>query len=586
MIKNYGVRLFTAFLLIIVMLLLLLSGLGYVKYKDYHLNNLEARLTKEANLIADMTRYRNSSDQSSRTYQEICDTAAKDSAARVTIVNADGIVLGDSAVESDKLDNHSNRPEVYAALHGQIGVDIRYSDTLEIDMLYVAVPFTDKSLSGAVRLAMPLQELQNIYNNALMGILLSVLACGLLAILLSLILARSFSRPLKDITAAVQDMAGGNLKRRVSVFTEDEMGILARAFNEMGQHIENSMHQVSEAKNRLEAMLNNTVNGIVMIDGESRVVFANPTSKILLSLSENYIGRKYVEVISIYEILSMIDEAIRARIPVKRSIVLHTMGAKIVEVNVVPIIKRSLGMQDILLILNDITELKRLEQVRKDFVANISHELKTPVASISGFAETLLSEGGKDPENVVEFSRIIYDEAQRLNYLINELLLLSKLESDKFTPSLQNLNIDLLIMENVARMSQMAGLRNIRIKYDNPDNISDMSSDPELIAQILTNLLDNAMKYSPDGADIEVSLQDLGSSIKMTVKDYGIGIPENEIPRIFERFYRVDKARSRKTGGTGLGLAIVKHLVENLNGQIGVESFPGRGSSFYVFLPK
>lgn len=585
MVKSYGSRLFVAFLLVIAVLLMLLGGLGYIKYKDYYLNNLESRLTKEAFLIADMTKYRSGEGETRRGYQEICDAAARDSAARVTIINGDGMVLGDSSVGSEKLDNHSNRPEVYAALHGQVGVDIRYSDTLDINMLYVAVPINNEA-SGAVRLAMPLTELQAIYNNALLGILLSVLACGLLAVLLSYGLARSFSGPLKNITAAVQDLAGGNLKRRISVFTEDEIGILAQAFNEMGEHIEQSLHQVSEAKSRLEAMLNNTVNGIVLIDGEKLVVFANPIARSLLGLRDDYMGRKYMEIISAYEILSMIDESTISKAPVRRSIVLHTLGSRIIEVNVVPIAAADKYRPDILLVLNDITELKRLEQVRKDFVANISHELKTPVASISGFAETLLAEGGKDPDNVVEFTRIIYDEAQRLAFLINELLVLSKLESDNFTPNLLCFNINQLISENVARMSQIASLRDNLIIFENPGNVTEITSDPELVDQILTNLLDNAVKYSPDGARIEVLLEDLGNNVKISVRDYGIGIPENELPRIFERFYRVDKARSRKTGGTGLGLAIVKHLVENLNGQIQVSSLEGKGSTFSVFLPR
>ncbi|MCX5780989.1 MAG: ATP-binding protein, partial [Firmicutes bacterium] len=470
--------------------------------------------------------------------------------------------------------------------HGQVGVDMRYSDTLNINMLYVAVPFDNAEVSGAVRMAMPLAELQVIYNNSLAGILWAALLCGLAAVLLSLVLAQYFSRHLQDITAAVQDMARGNWKRRTSVHTADEMGILAQAVNDMGQHIEQSMYEVSEVKNRLEAILNNTVNGILMIGKESRVVYANPVAKSLLALGDNYLDRKYIALISTYELLAMIDEAQSRRQPVKRSIVLHTLGARIIEANVVPINNAAWDTQDILLVLNDITEIKRLEKVRKDFVANVSHELKTPVASISGFAETLLAEGGKDPDNVVEFSQIIYDEAQRLAHLINDLLELSKLESDEFKLNLQKVNITQLVGETATRSSKLAGLRNIRITYDNPGDIPELSSDPELIDLILINLIDNAVNYSADGGQVEIGLQDLGNKVKIWVKDNGIGIPEQDIPRIFERFYRVDKARSRKTGGTGLGLAIVKHLVENLRGELAVESTLGEGSTFSFTLPR
>ena len=585
MIKSYGSKLVVAFLLVISLLLIMLGGLGYVNFKNYYVNNLESRLTKEAFLIADMTKYRSAGSEMGRSYQDICETAAKDSATRVTIINADGVVLGDSAVESEKLDNHSNRPEVYAALHGQVGVDIRYSDTLNMKMLYVAVPFNN-GISGAVRMAMPLVELQTIYSKALAGILLAALLCGLLAFMLSFFLARHFSSPLQNITAAVQDMASGNLKRRTAVHTSDEMGILAQAFNEMGQHIEDSMYKVSEVKNRLEAILHNTVNGILMIGDGDEVVYANPAAICLLGLGEKFIGRKYLEIISTYEILTMIDGVKKSGEPLKRSIVLHTLGARIIEVNVVSINKAVLDRQDILLVFNDITEMKRLEQVRKDFVANVSHELKTPVASISGFAETLLAEGGKNSDNVVEFTQIIYDEAQRLARLINDLLELSKLESDKFSLNPHKVNIAKLIDEAVARMAKSAGLRNIHISLKNLGNSIEIFSDPGIIDLIINNLLDNAVNYSPDGEQIVVILEDLGNKVKVSVVDNGIGIPEKEISRIFERFYRVDKARSRKTGGTGLGLAIVKHLVENLNGQITVDSIFGNGSTFAFILPK
>jgi two-component system phosphate regulon sensor histidine kinase PhoR len=224
--------------------------------------------------------------------------------------------------------------------------------------------------------------------------------------------------------------------------------------------------------------------------------------------------------------------------------------------------------------------------MRKDFIANVSHELKTPVASISGFAETLLDEGVKNSKNVAEFTKIIYDEAQRLSHLINSLLELSTLESDKTKQNIQQFNIIQLLSETVDRMSKIGVLRNIKMKFEKPSSFPEFRSDADLIEQILINLLDNAVKYSADGGQIIVKLEDLSDRIRISVSDEGIGIPEKDIPRIFERFYRVDKDRSRKTGGTGLGLAIVKHLVENMNGQISVESTEGKGSTFAFTLAK
>lgn len=584
--KSYHRKLFAAFLVTILIFLGLLTALGYYQYKNYYLHSLESRLVKEAYLVADMTTYRFQDNGGKRSYQDICLIAAQDASTRVTIVNSQGVVLGDSEVSPQQLDNHSSRPEVYAALRGGTGVEIRYSDTLQMNMLYVAVPFTDQENSGAVRMAMPLSDLQAIYDNALIGILMAALGCGLLAFLFSFMLIPYFSRPIGEITAAVQDMAKGSYNRRISMHSQDELGILARAFNDMGRHIEQNLHHISEVKNRLEAILSNTVNGILLIGQEGRLIYANPAAVSLLGLEADSIGRNYTESFTAYELLQMVDEARQSGQQSKRSIVLHARRDRTVEVNVVPVIYAGQSSRDILLVLNDISEMKRLEQVRRDFVANVSHELKTPVATISGFAETLCEEEGQDPASVAEFSRIIYNEAQRLARLIDELLTLSRLESDTIKLDLQKVNLNHLIGSTVSRMSILSGVKGVKIDYQEPAVAVEVSSDAELIEQIITNLIDNAIKYSPEQSRIEVNLEDYPERAIIKVKDYGIGIPATELPRISERFYRVDKARSRKTGGTGLGLAIVKHLAEVLRAQVSAESTPGIGSTFTVTLFK
>lgn len=586
MFKSYRFKLLIAYMAVITVLLTFLGGMVFVSFKNYYLNNLETRLTKEAYLIGDMIQYRNQAEGAARSYQEICNVAAQDSATRITIINTDGVVLGDSSAQPETMENHGNRPEVYAALHGEIGVEMRYSDTINMNMLYVAVPFNNQEMQGAVRMAVPLADLQVIYRHILSAMLAAVLISLLLGLIISFILAKYFSRPLHDITEAVKDMAGGNLQRRTLFHSSDELGVLARSFNEMGQHIEQSMLEVSEVKNRLQALLDNTVNGIIMIGAEGKLAYANPASVSILGLRDDFMGRKYAEVINTYELLDMIDEAKAGRKAVKRSIVLHMLGEKTVEANVVPIGNEKAASDDILLVLNDISEIKRLEKVRKDFIANVSHELKTPVAAISGFSETLLDEGGQNPENVAEFTRIIYDEAQRLTLLINDLLELSKLESDENRLDMQAIDLGQLVYENIERMTKVARLRNIDIRYRPPSRPVKIISDSNSINQILSNLIDNAIKYSNDEGWIEVKLEERRDLVKVGIIDSGIGIPEKELPRIFERFYRVDKARSRKTGGTGLGLAIVKHLVENLGGKITVESNPENGSTFTFTLPK
>jgi len=583
MFKSYRWKLNGSYFLIILLLLFIAGGLAFISFKNYYLHNLEARLTREAYLIADMTGFYGPGKASG--YQELCEIAGKDSATRVTIIDQQGMVLADSEYDYRQMESHKSRPEVYKALHGQAGVSMRYSNTLNTKMLYLAVPFENPEQSGVIRLAMPLSDLSAIYMRILMIMLLAFLVAAVMATVLSLLMARKISDPLDEITAVVKDMARGNLKRRISYQADDELGILAWAFNDMAEHVEDGVSEISEVKNRLEALLQNTVNGILMVDAEGKISYANPVALSLLGLLENIIGRSKSEVINNYEILQCIDQVKQDLKPIRKELVMHILGGKIVEINIVPINDDTGLLQGILVVLNDISELKRLEQVRKDFVANVSHELKTPVAAISGFAETLLDEGGEDKETVREFSQIIYNEAQRLSLLINGLLELSRIEAEQDELNIISVNLAAVLQDTIKHIQRQKNHQSIRLIL--PEGSQPViQTDPLLVSHILANLLDNAMKYSPAEEEIKVILEELNDRVVISVADRGIGIPQQELSRIFERFYRVDKARSRKTGGSGLGLAIVKHLAEKLGGEVAVESKLGEGSRFSFVLPK
>lgn len=584
MFRTFRWKLTGSYLLLIMLLLIIAGGLVFSSFKSYYLQNLELRLTREANLIADMARYIGSDTTDS--YQELCVIASRDSDTRVSIINQDGVVLGDSEFDTRQMEIHKSRPEVYQALHGKVGVAMRYSTTEKIKMLYVAVPFVNQEESGVVRLAMPLAELAAINKRILIIMLVALLVAAFLATILSLLMAKRFSGPLDEITTGVQDMAGGNLERRICYQGDDELGILARAFNDMAEHIEHGVSEISEVKNRFEALLENTVNGILMADAEGRISYANPVALALIGIQGSIIGRNKSEVINNYEILETIDQVKKDLKPVRKELILHNLAEKTVEVNIVPIMDAKTTTQGVLVVLNDISELKRLEQVRKDFVANVSHELKTPLATISGFAETLLDDEGKNPEAAMEFNRIIYDEAQRLNNLINGLLELSRIEAEQAELNIQPTNIAEVLQHTINIAQRQYNHNNISLHCISASCHPVIKSDPVLIAHVLSNLLDNAIKYSPENGQIDVILKELEDRVVVTVQDNGMGIPQHELSRIFERFYRVDKARSRKTGGSGLGLSIVKHLVENLGGQISVESTPGVGSKFSFMLFK
>jgi two-component system phosphate regulon sensor histidine kinase PhoR len=584
MFKSFRSKLTGSYLMIILICIMIAGGMAYFGFKNYYLLNLEQRLTREAYLIADIIKYMQ--PQSEAEYLDLCMTAARDSAMRVSIIDHNGLVLGDSDYDAMMMESHKSRPEIYQALRGNNGVALRYSSTEKINMLYVAVPYSDQSQNGVIRLAMPLSDLAAVNRKILMIMLLALLVSALLSVLLSIIMARRISGPLDEITTAVKDISSGNLKRRISCLNDDELGYLAGAFNDMSKNIEQGIIELNEIKNRFEVLLENTVNGIIMIDTRGIITYINPAALHLLDIHEKVTGRSETEVIGNYELLEIIGQVKFSMQPVSKSIVLHQSGGKTIEASIVPITGGESTNQGVLAVLNDISELKKIDQIRKDFVANVSHELKTPLASISGFAETLMNENGENKETVSEFSRIIYEEAQRLKTMINSLLELSRLEADKSGVKFQPTDVDAVLKSALHLVQHQQLAQAVHLEYIPAATKPVIASNADLIMQIISNLLDNAIKYSPPGSTVKLQLEELETSIRINVIDTGIGIPEQEKQRIFERFYRVDKARSRKTGGSGLGLAIAKHLLEKLGGSITVTSQPGEGSTFSVYLPK
>lgn len=582
--SSFRRRLTGTYLLVILIVLVFIGLLMTFGYRAYLFDNIKSSLTLECKLVAESLTLNQVQD--SGYFTRTAELAGKDSNTRVTIVDSTGKVLADSEFSPNTLGNHKDRPEIYQALQGKTGIGTRYSDTAKIQTLYVAVPFTNAKVHGAVRLARPLTEIESMYRQSLYLFLAALLVGGLLTALISMRLANRFSRPLSDITEAVEDMASGNLKRRVIWDMEDELGSLATAVNEMAARLDANIQEISTVKNRLEMVLDNTVNGITMVAADGRITYANPVAMRVLGSDKRIIGRKHFEAVANYDLLNIIDQVRKDGMPYKGELELTNLGGKIIEVHAVPISEtEGFVPAGVLLVLNDITELKRLEQVRKDFIANISHELKTPVANISGFAETLLAEQSEN-EHVHEFSSIIYDESQRLRRLIDSLIKLSNLETG--TPELNLVEVDArdLVNEVVKVALKRNEKRGLKIETILPDRRVMIKVDRDSIVQVLINLTKNAIAYNTDNKPIKVELYDNDSGIKISVQDQGEGIPQSDINRIFERFYRVDKTRSRKTGGTGLGLSIAKHLVENHGGEIGVDSKVGEGSTFYFTIPK
>lgn len=570
----------------LILFFVLVVGLVLVRSIDsFYMDNLKQHLIYEAQLIAELSRNYDFS-RGTTEMSQLAFMASKDTRARVTIVAVDGTVLADSREDSRKMENHANRPEIRSALNGEVRSTTRYSSTLKTDMMYVAVPVTrGGQVNGAVRLSLPLTAINSLLRRLWTVVFTIMAVAALLSGLLSLKFVNTLTRPLSNMTEVARSMAAGNLKRRVHYDKNDEIGVLAGAINTMAHNLDETISEISEIKSRLETVLENTVNGIIFISAENQILFINPAARELLGVQNiNVEGKRDIELIHSYALAQCVDQVIRERKPIKQEFVLHSAGNKTVEGNIVPI-ENSAGFQGVLVVLNDISELKRLETIRRDFVANVSHELKTPVAAISGFAETLMVE---NPENqtVQEFSRIIYEEATRLARLVSGLLELSRLESVEVNLTLEDFDMRDCIRSTLTRYERQLAEKRLAMDLQLPDEKVMVKADWDRMHQVLLNLLDNAVSHSQEGATITVALADRISDVLVSVVDQGPGIPEEETERIFERFYRVDKARTRKDGGTGLGLSIVKHIVRAHGGHVGVDSVPGKGSNFYFTIPR
>ena len=393
-------------------------------------------------------------------------------------------------------------------------------------------------------------------------------------------------RILREIAAWAESFADGDFSRRISLSARDEMEELADSLNSMSRQIQSRMEESIADKSRLEAVFLSMFDGVMVIDGRGAIVLMNQTLKEFLQVETEVTGKKPLEVIRNIDIQDLAGRVLasRGRLESREITLLHPQE-KVLLAHATPVLREE-AIDGAVLIFHDITELRRLEKVRQDFVANVSHELRTPVSTIRGYAETLLEGALEDKAHAREFLRIIYDDAERLTKLINDLLDLSRVESGKMKLALEEGALEAVIDRVLAGMNKEAGKNSVTLKKDVSSRLAGIRIDEAAIAQVLLNLVENAVKYNKAGGSVTVGARETPRSIEVSVSDTGIGIPQEDIPRIFERFYRVDKARSRDLGGTGLGLSIVKHIIQAHGGDITVESKVGSGSLFRFTLPK
>ena len=520
---------------------------------------------------------------------EIADGIGKDLNLRVTIIDLDGVVIGDSELDGKQLlevENHLYRPEVQNALKSGVGENRRFSATIKKDMFYIASVYGKEKRKGIVRLAIPLLEIEIISNRLKKTLAVSFLIAFVLAIIVSFLVSLFISKPLREMAFAAKAIAKGDLSRKITAAPGGEIGDLAKAFSYMSEQIKIRIQEVTTSKTRLEAVLLSMFEGVMVIDLKGTILLMNQPLKDFLAVKENPIGKRPLEVIRSIEIQEITDVVLRMKQGVEsREISLLLGQEKILLVHATPIIRED-SLEGAVLVFHDITNLRKLEKIRQDFVANVSHELRTPITSIKGYAETLLNGALKDKKNAGDFLKIIYSDSDRLAKLINDLLDLSKIESGKLNLVLKSCEIKPLVSQIVSRLEAQAKAKSLTVNIDVSKRVSNILSDEDAIAQILLNLIDNAIKYSSEKGKIIISAKEKGSFLQVDISDTGIGIPEKDLPRIFERFYRVDKAHSRELGGTGLGLSIVKHIVQAHNGEVFVRSVLGQGSTFSFTIPK
>ncbi len=513
---------------------------------------------------------------------------------RITYIRLDGTVIGDSDHDPLTMNRHLDREEVREALASGTGSSVRYSDTLKERMMYVAIKVSGtegESDSGIVRLAMSLGDIERSLDRMWLALISALLLLFIVAGAVSYRVALGVTRPLERMTSAAKRMADMDYATRVPDGGKDEVGELAKALNAMAASLQHQLDEIRSNGDRLQSVLDNMTSGVVMIAPDGKITLYNREAEQLLGSSvRERVGRSVTEIRQHFELINLIREVLEQPAYVREELTVYYPEERLLEIHIVPMTMGGDDEQGLLLVLQDVTAIRRLERMRSEFVANVSHELKTPVAAVKGFAETLLAGAMNDEETARSFLTIIQDESDRLNRLIGDILELSKIESRRSPLQFSPIDLPAFLGRMAELLSPEAGKKSIELNVQAEEGLF-LEADEDRLGQILMNLLQNGINYTPEGGKVKVTAEVMESGdgeeelVRITVADTGIGIPKKDVPRIFERFYRVDKARSRSSGGTGLGLSIVKHLTELHRGTIRVESEIGAGSKFILELP-
>jgi len=547
---------------------------------DAYVANLRSHLTDQAQLASEMAAPYFEGDA------EQLDTMAKDAGqeidARITIIDRDGWVLADSDSDPAAMENHADRPEVIQGLSGTVGVSTRYSLTLGYHMMYVAAPIESGGMAiGVARLALPLSQVNAYTARVTYAAAIAAAIASAVAVALAILIARVTTSPVRKLTQMSTSMAAGELDQQIQVSSRDEVGELAHAFNQMSAKIREMVNLISGERDKMAAVLSNMADGALITDRQGRVTLANAAAQRMLRRSQQeMVGRSFIEVARDHELADVLGRCLESG-DLQAGEAETEPDRRFLRMIATPI--DGGGQAGALVILQDLTELRRLETVRRDFVSNISHELRTPLASIKALAETLQEGAITDQSVAHDFLERVNVEVDKLAQMVDELSQLSRIESGDVAFNIEPTDIGDIIESVVQRLGPQGERSGLGLEIHVPDSLPRAMADGEQVEYVLLNLLHNAIKFTPQGGHIVVTARASQDALEVSVADTGIGIAPSDIPRIFERFYKADRARAG--GGTGLGLAIARHIVQAHGGRIWAESVEGKGSTFTFTLP-
>lgn len=580
-------RIYFWFLTASLVALVLITGHTVISLQAFLDKQTIHNLTLRAKVVAEFVTDKQLTNASSD-IKAICSKLGQLTKTRVTIILPDGKVIGDSEKNTLNMDNHANRQEIAKAFKGEIGESSRFSDTLKKKLKYIAIPIKKNgNIAAVVRLSQPVSDIRWTQRIIIHQILMGAASVALLFAVVALYLSRQITRPLEEMRQIADQIANGNLNSHMSTSSTNEIGALAHAINKMAEQLDTRINTIARQQVEQKAMLTCMTEGVLAVDPEGHILYLNNSAaKLLRTSQEQAQGRSIQETVRHYELQTFINDSLIKMDTVKTEIVINDFGEHHIQIHRTPLTDPSGWHMGGLIVMNDITQLKRLETMRTDFVANVSHELKTPITALKGCVETLTAPPHPPPDETARFIGMMECHVTRLEAIVEDLLILSRIEFDlkksqiELTPS----PILKLLEHTVDTFFKRADKKNITTQISCRESLN-VPINNDLLEQALGNLIDNAIKYSNEGTEIRINVREKNDYVNIQISDQGPGIAQHHLKRIFERFYRADKARSREFGGTGLGLSIVKHIALAHHGNVTVESTPGKGSTFTIHLP-